>query len=164
MIWWTIWPMVHRTALCFSLGHKTRYGNTSHVSGINHGSVRIIIANLLRLDVHISAAVPHVVNWWSRVSVCAHLVHSSDACRWILWSLLCVGIISCMTRYHVHLISSFRKGLLTFGHTRAQSGDGKRIVILIGRGWRTSGDIAHMVLYIRLLSAGFVSLSSGDLM
>jgi hypothetical protein len=79
-----------------------------------------------------------------------------------LVSLVCIGMISGITRYHVDLISPFKWDWLTFSHTVAKLGDGKRI-ILIGRGRRTSGDMALAVLCIRLFSAGDISLTSGCL-
>jgi len=133
----------HNTALFSLVGHILNCGRNIHSSGIRDGIVRSISAIRVYVYCHILLPSPHSVSLCSSLSSIVHLWQEIEGVIFIRYSRAFVGVTSCSTRYHVHLVLSDTGASFKFFHIRVQSVLGHSFCM------RISGDPAATRIFVK---------------
>jgi len=102
----TTFATTHNIAPCLLGGHILNWGRSTESCGVRDGIVRNFLASRFIVYCHIVRASPQAINLCSKVSVAVHLRQVSEGTILIPGSRTLVGIMSCMMRYHRHLVFS----------------------------------------------------------
>jgi len=142
--------LIDNIALFLLVGHVLNCGCNFHSSGIRGGIVRSINAIGVFVYSHILRPSPHSVNLCSSVSAIEHLWQEFECSIFIRRSREIVGIKSCSTWYHIHLVLSDTGVSFKFFHIRVQS--------LLGDSFcmRISGDPVAVLRSLKGLRKVFI--------
>jgi len=142
----TTFGVIHNIALFLLLGHILKCGRNIHSSGIRNGIVRSINAILVFVFCHIHHPTPHSVNLCSSVSAIVHLWQEFEGVIFIRWSRAFVGIKSCSSWYHMHLVLSDTGASFKFFHIHVQSVLGHSFCMRISRNPAAARTLVKRVL------------------
>jgi len=112
-------------------GHRRNWGRTSHSTGMFAADVRRVLAMILFVRPHVVVASSHSVRRCPVVSLLPQSLQMIVGDILIRWSLTFVGIMTCITVYHVAVSNPDTGAACKFFQIVTQSAFGHNFVIFM---------------------------------